>query len=81
MNRKNEEELTQAIIEIVKEATRSNNVSKDSSTDTLSEWDSLAYMSILSEIEVEYSLEITEDNIEKFNSISSIVGIIQKNNI
>ncbi len=81
MNRKNEEELIQAIIEIVKEATRSNNVSKDSSTDTLSEWDSLAYMSILSEIEVEYSLEITEDNIEKFNSISSIVGIIQKNNI
>tara|TARA_Y100000746_G_C15458573_1_gene430380 strand:- start:1311 stop:1556 length:246 start_codon:yes stop_codon:yes gene_type:complete len=81
MNRKNEEELTQAIIEIVKEATRSNNVSKDSSTDTLSEWDSLAYMSILSEIEVEYSLEITEDNIEKFNSISSIVGIIQKNNM
>ena len=81
MNRKNEEELTQAIIEIVKEATRSNNVSKDSSTDTLSEWDSLAYMSILSEIEVEYSLEINEDNIEKFNSISSIVGIIQKNNI
>ena len=81
MNRKNEEELTQAIIEIVKEATRSNNVSKDSSTDTLSEWDSLAYMSILSEIEVEYSLEITEDNIEKFNSISSIVGIIQKNKI
>ena len=81
MNRKNEEELIQAIIEIVKEATRSNNVSKDSSTDTLSEWDSLAYMSILSEIEVEYSLEITEDNIEKFNSISSIVGIIQKNKI
>ena len=53
----------------------------ESSTDTLSEWDSLAYMSILSEIEVEYSLEITEDNIEKFNSISSIVGIIQKNNM
>ena len=81
MNRKNEEELTQAIIEIVKEATRSNNVSKDSSTDTLSEWDSLAYMSILSEIEVEYNVEITEHNIESFDSISSIVEIIQKNNL
>ena len=81
MNHKSKEDLTISIIELVKEATRSNSVSKDSSTDTLSEWDSLAYMSILSEIEVEYSLEITEDNIEKFNSISSIVGIIQKNNI
>ncbi len=81
MNHKNKEELTISIIEVVKEATRSNSVSKDSSTETLSEWDSLAYMSILSEIEVEYNVEITEHNIESFDSISSIVEIIQKNNV
>tara|TARA_Y100001970_G_C14256833_1_gene876169 strand:+ start:5229 stop:5480 length:252 start_codon:yes stop_codon:yes gene_type:complete len=81
MNYKSEEELTESIIEIVKEATRCNDVSSDSSTETLSEWDSLAYMSILSEIEVDYDVEITEDNIASFDSISSIVGIIQKNNL
>ena len=81
MNHKSKEDLTISIIELVKEATRSNSVSKDSSTETLSEWDSLAYMAILSEIEVEYNVEITEHNIESFDSISSIVEIIQKNNL
>ena len=78
MNHKNEEELTQSIIDIVQEATRSNIVNKNSSTENLSEWDSLAYMSIISEIEIEYEVEITEDNIEDFDSVSSIVKIIQK---
>tara|TARA_Y100001970_G_scaffold49728_1_gene63002 strand:+ start:4223 stop:4465 length:243 start_codon:yes stop_codon:yes gene_type:complete len=78
MNHKNEEELTQSIIDIVQEATRSNKVNKNSSTENLSEWDSLAYMSIISEIEIEYEVEITEDNIEDFDSVSSIVKIIQK---
>ena len=77
MNHKNEEELTQSIIDIVQEATRSNKVNKNSSTENLSEWDSLAYMSIISEIEIEYEVEITEDNIEGFDSVSSIVKIIQ----
>jgi len=77
MNHKNEEELTQSIIDIVQEATRSNIVNKNSSTENLSEWDSLAYMSIISEIEIEYEVEITEDNIEDFDSVSSIVKIIQ----
>tara|TARA_B100000700_G_scaffold170690_1_gene188520 strand:- start:1207 stop:1449 length:243 start_codon:yes stop_codon:yes gene_type:complete len=77
MNHKNEEELTQSIIDIVQEATRSNIVNKNSSTENLSEWDSLAYMSIISEIEIEYEVEITEDNIEGFDSVSSIVKIIQ----
>jgi acyl carrier protein len=76
----NEEELTRSVVEIVREVTRSNEVNEDSSTETLSEWDSLAYMSILSEIEVDYDVEITEDNIGSFDSISSIVQIIQKNN-
>ncbi len=79
MNHKNKEELTISIIEIVKEATRSNNVSKDSSTETLSEWDSLAYMSILTEIELTYDVEITEENINNFDSVNSIVSIIQNN--
>ena len=76
----NEEELTRSVVEIVRVVTRSNEVNEDSSTETLSEWDSLAYMSILSEIEVDYDVEITEDNIGSFDSISSIVQIIQKNN-
>lgn len=71
--------LTLEIVKIVKEATRSGPVDKDSSTETLSEWDSLAYMSILTEIELTYDVEITEENINNFDSVKSIVSIIQNN--
>ena len=76
----NHEELTQDIVEIVKNATRNVEVNKDSSTQNLSQWDSLAYMSILSEVEINYEVEITEENINDFDSIESIVNIVQKTN-
>lgn len=74
------EELTKSVIEIVKNATRTGEVNKDSSTKSLSQWDSLAYMSILSEVEINYEIEITEQNINNFDSIESIVNIVQKIN-
>ena len=74
-----DQSLTQEIIRIVIEATRAKSVDENTTRETLSEWDSLAYMSILSEIEVEYDIEITEDNINNFDSIESIVNIIKGN--
>lgn len=75
-----QKELTQKIIEIVKNMTRCDDVNKNSSMENLPEWDSLAYMSILTEVEIIFDIEITEDNINGFNSIESIFFIIQKNN-
>ena len=50
------------IIDIVKEATRNNQIDENTSREP-SAWDSLAYMSIIAEVEVNYDIEITEENI------------------
>ena len=76
----NREELTQEIIEIVKKVTRYGAVDRDTSTQNLSQWDSLAYMSIISEVEINYEVEVSEKNINDFGSIESIVGILLKKN-
>jgi len=72
--------LTQEIIDIVKTVTRSDLVDGDSSIENLSNWDSLAYMSIISEIEINYEVEVNEKNINSFNSIKSIVDIVLNKN-
>lgn len=38
-----------------------------------SEWDSLAYLRIVAALENEFGLQITAENINKFNSIPNIV--------
>ena len=73
-------ELTQEIIDIVKTVTRSDLVDGDSSIENLSNWDSLAYMSIISEIEINYEVEVNEENINNFSSIKSIVDIVLSKN-
>ena len=73
-------ELTQEIIDIVKTVTRSDLVDGKSSTENLSNWDSLAYMSIISEIEINYEVEVNEENINNFSSIKSIVDIVLSKN-
>ena len=72
-----QEKLTQSIIDIVKAVTRCNEVNSSSSTENLSQWDSMAYMAIISEVELNYGVEITQNNIQKFDSIQSIVHLIQ----
>jgi len=42
-----------------------------------SEWDSLTYLRILSVLEDEFALQITSENINKFNSIANIVKEIE----
>jgi len=43
-----------------------------------SEWDSMAYLSIVSLLEDQFSLSISQENINCFNSIDSIVKEIDK---
>jgi acyl carrier protein len=72
----NKENLTNEIMVIVKNLTKSNNIDKNSTQDAIAQWDSLAYMSIISEIELKYAISITQENFMKFSSIQSIVNLI-----
>ena len=72
----NKENLTNEIMVIVKNLTKSNNIDKTSTQDAIAQWDSLAYMSIISEIELKYAISITQENFMKFSSIQSIVNLI-----
>jgi acyl carrier protein len=71
-----EEDLIRSVIKIIKSVTRSDEVDAASSTENLQKWDSLAYMEIISEIEVTFDVEITEKNIDEFGSVMSIVTVI-----
>lgn len=73
----NQDELVEDVIAIVKKFTRNNNVISSSSMANLNQWDSLAYMAITSEIELTYGVLITQDNIQKFDSIQSIIQLIK----
>jgi acyl carrier protein len=70
------ESLTSEVISIVSMVTNCGDITETASTENIMQWDSLAYMTILSEIEINYDLEINEENINKFESISSIVSLI-----
>jgi len=75
---KDDNSLKDKIIKIVKEITRCNEVDENTSVENLPQWDSLAYISILGEIEMKFEIEIDENNINDFNSINSILEIIKK---
>ena len=49
----------------------------NASIENVEEWDSLAYLSIVSKIEKEFKLKIHQENINKFNSIKNIVKEIK----
>ena len=55
-------------------------VDDDASQDSLHEWDSLGYLSIMARIEEEFGIQIRQDNINNFGSISEIVSEIEKCN-
>ena len=55
-------------------------VDDDASQDSLHEWDSLGYLSIMARIEEEFVIQIRQDNINNFGSISEIVSEIEKCN-
>ena len=49
----------------------------NASTENIEEWDSLAYLSIVSKLEKKFKLKIYQENINKFNSIKNIVKEIE----
>jgi len=53
-------------------------VSLQTSQEEISEWDSMAYLTIISIIEDEFSVLVSEENINNFGSIEQIIEQIKK---
>ncbi len=72
-----DQEIAIDVIEIVKKATKSNEINTKSSMLNTENWDSLAYMTIVSELELNYAIEVTQENIQSFDSIESILTLLE----
>ena len=64
------------VIAIVSNALNVKNIDLQSSQENTSEWDSLAYLSVISVMEEEFEIEISEKNINNFDSVKNILNEI-----
>jgi len=67
-------ETEQKVITLVSTALNVNSINLQSSQENTSEWDSLAYLSVISAMEEEFEIEITEKNINNFGSVKNILN-------
>ena len=72
----NYSETEQKVITLVSTALNVNSIDLQSSQENTSEWDSLAYLSVISVMEEEFEIEITEKNINNFGSVKNILNEI-----
>ena len=72
----NYSETEQKVITFVSTALNVNSIDLQSSQENTSEWDSLAYLSVISVMDEEFEIEITEKNINNFGSVKNILNEI-----
>ena len=72
----NYSETEQKVITLVSTALNVNSINLQSSQENTSEWDSLAYLSVISAMEEEFEIEISEKNINNFGSVKNILNEI-----
>ena len=72
----NYSETEQKVITLVSTALNVKSIDLQSSQENTSEWDSLAYLSVISAMEEEFEIEITEKNINNFGSVKNILNEI-----
>ena len=70
----NYSETEQKVITLVSTALNINSIDLQSSKENTSEWDSLAYLSVISAKEEEFEIAITEKNINNFGSVKNILN-------
>ena len=70
----NYSETEQKVITLVSTALNVNSINLQSSQENTSEWDSLAYLSVINIMEEEFEIEITEKNINNFGSVKNILN-------
>ena len=69
--------IKKQLIKNIQIITNNDNIDINSTQENSSGWDSLAYMSIVTMVEKEFKIEISFNNIKKFNSVKSILEIIE----
>ena len=72
----NYSETEEKVIAVVSNTLNVKNIDLQSSQENTSEWDSLAYLSVISIMEEEFEIEITEKNINNFGSVKNILNEI-----
>ena len=72
----NYSETEEKVIAVVSNTLNVKNIDLQSSQANTSEWDSLAYLSVISAMEEEFEIEITEKNINNFGSVKNILNEI-----
>jgi acyl carrier protein len=77
---KNDQTISSRVRSIVAEALNldSDEVHHGAVQEEFPEWDSMSYLTILSNIEDEFGVSVSEDNINKFGGISQITDEIKK---
>ena len=70
----NYSETEEKVIAVVSNTLNVKNIDLQSSQENTSEWDSLAYLSVISAKEEEFEIEITEKNINNFGSVKNILN-------
>lgn len=51
-------------------------INQDSTKDTISQWDSFGHLVLILELEKEFNIKLTTDQIEKLKSVSEILKLI-----
>lgn len=74
----NENAIRERVKTILREILNLEIIKENASQDMYPEWDSMTYLSILSSLEDEFALSITEANINSFDSLPHIVAQIQE---
>jgi len=70
--------LVDQVKEILMEELNAESIDDNAKQEDYSEWDSLTYLRIVTAIESKFDIEITPDNINRFNSVANIIKEIEK---
>ena len=70
-------EISKKVENLILEVLNIETLPINASTENIDEWDSLAYLSIVSKLEKKFKLKVYQENIDKFNSIKNIVKEIE----
>lgn len=64
------------VIEIVQKITKDSSITRLTSQNEVVSWDSLAYLVIVAEVENEFGIVVSTENIDSFDSVENIIELI-----
>ena len=76
MNKENE--IEKKIIAILTDVLNKDKINSETSQENTEEWDSLTYLTILTQLEKEFNIDINEKNINEFGSVKKIINQLKQ---